>query len=262
MNIFTISSYAKQGYQMLFGAPKKTDEFQILDPMSTIVKMAIYNYMPEGTKLRIQNNTIKYDKVPYGKMVQGAKRALWTGGKKDDIHNLHVPIMKAIEWYLNVSNQKIFKLSIDGLKKLNELYSNMNTPAASIVSQALVLNVNVIKYNLKNMQEKGDIDPDIQLFDSDSDPGEIVESELIQSMIIDQEEEANKDTTNRQHDIYFQLKTLWTEEEITLIINLFTKLESKKSDFERKGYLDAIVNIINGKDIKVAKTLEKITTSL
>ena len=47
-----------------------------------------------------------------------------------------------------------------------------------------------------------------------------------------------------------------------LIINLFTKLESKKSDFEKKGYLDAIINIINGKDTKVATTLEHITHSL
>ena len=226
--------------------------------MSTIVKMAIYYYMPEGTKLCIQNNTIKFDTPDYGKYVQGAKRSLWNGAKKDDIHNLHVPIIKAIEWYLNESNQKIFRLSIQGLKKLNELYSNMNTPPSSVVSQALVLNVNVIKYNLKNMQNNGDIDPEIELFESENN-GDTVEPdpELIQSMIVDTTENNDK-----QHDIHTQLKTLWTEEEITIIINLFTKLESKKSDVERKGYLDAIINIIKGKDVTVMQTIEKITTRL
>lgn len=263
MNILAISSYARQGYQMIFGSTAHTSggagEFQILDPMSTIVKMAIYNYMPEGTKLCIQNNTIKFDTMNYGKYVQGAKRALWNGAKKDDIHNLHVPIIKAIEWYLNESNQKIFRLSIQGLKKLNELYSGMNTPAASVVSQALVLNVNVIKYNLKNMQNNGDIDPEIQLFDSDETDNDNPDPELIQSMIIDN---APAENDSKQHDIHNQLKTLWTEEEITLIINLFTKLDSKKTDIERKGYLDAIYGIIKGKDIIVMQTIEKITTRL
>jgi predicted ABC-type exoprotein transport system permease subunit len=58
------------------------------------------------------------------------------------------------------------------------------------------------------------------------------------------------------------LQKLWSEEEITLIISLFTKLESKKNDFEKRGYLDAITNIINGKDDQVATTLEKLITSL
>lgn len=255
MNVFV---YASQGYKMFFGQKNNgngANEFQILDPMSTIIKMAIYYHMPTGTKLCIANNTIKFDTIDYGKYVQGAKRSLWNGAKKDDIHNLHVPIIKAIEWYLTESNQKIFRLSIQGLKKLNDLYSGMNTPSASVVSQALVLNVNVIKYNLKNMQNNGDIDPEIQLFDSDTEEP-TVEPELIKSLIV------NDTNEESQHDIHNQLKVLWTEEEITLIINLFTKLESKKSDIERKGYLDAINNIIKGKDIIVAQTIEKLTTRL
>jgi hypothetical protein len=213
---------------MFSGNNNANDVSLILDPMSTIVKLAIYNYMPDDTKLRLTRNTIKYDK-PNTLIPQGIQR--WRkNAKKEDLHNLHIPIVKAIEWYLNNNNQQIFQLAIKGLEKLNNVY----TDTSKIVSQALILNVNIIKYNISINSE------------SEHD------GSLIKSVIVNA----------REHDIYYQLQKLWSEEEITLIISLFTKLESKKNDFEKRGYLDAITNIINGKDDQVATTLEKLITSL
>jgi hypothetical protein len=213
---------------MFSGNNNANDVSLILDPMSTIVKLAIYNYMPDDTKLRLTRNTIKYDK-PNTLIPQGIQR--WRkNAKKEDLHNLHIPIVKAIEWYLNNNNQQIFQLAIKGLEKLNNVY----TDTSKIVSQALILNVNIIKYNISINSE------------SEHD------GSLIKSVIVNA----------REHDIYYQLQKLWSEEEITLIINLFAKLESKKNDFEKRGYLDAITNIINGKDDQVATTLEKLITSL
>jgi hypothetical protein len=229
MNIINCTQYIKQGYDYMFsGNNNANDVSLILDPMSTIVKLAIYNYMPDDTKLRLTRNTIKYDK-PNTLIPQGIQR--WRkNAKKEDLHNLHIPIVKAIEWYLNNNNQQIFQLAIKGLEKLNNVY----TDTSKIVSQALILNVNIIKYNISINSE------------SEHD------GSLIKSVIVNA----------REHDIYYQLQKLWSEEEITLIISLFTKLESKKNDFEKRGYLDAITNIINGKDDQVATTLEKLITSL
>jgi len=229
MNIINCTQYIKQGYDYMFsGNNNANDVSLILDPMSTIVKLAIYNYMPDDTKLRLTRNTIKYDK-PNTLIPQGIQR--WRkNAKKEDLHNLHIPIVKAIEWYLNNNNQQIFQLAIKGLEKLNNVY----TDTSKIVSQALILNVNIIKYNISINSE------------SEHD------GSLIKSVIVNA----------REHDIYYQLQKLWSEEEITLIINLFAKLESKKNDFEKRGYLDAITNIINGKDDQVATTLEKLITSL
>lgn len=248
MNIINCTQYIKQGYDYMFSGNNANDGSLILDPMSTIVKLAIYNYMPDETKLRLTRNTIKYDK-PDTLIPQGIQR--WRkNAKKEDLHNLHIPIVKAIEWYLNTNNQQIFQLAIKGLEKLNHVY----TDTSKIVSQALILNVNIIKYNIKHNIN----DADGKIDESELDNIELDEQDeaLIQSMIV-------KDAENtREHDIYYQLQKLWSEEEITLIISLFAKLESKKNDFEKRGYLDAITNIINGKDDQVATTLEKLISSL
>lgn len=253
MDFISYTSYIKQGYDLILGKTTNNSNSGslILDPMSTIVKLAIYNYMPQDTKLRLTRNTIKYDK-PDTIVPQGIHR--WRkGAKKEDLHNLHIPIVKAIQWYLNPNNQSIFKFAIQGLEKLNIVYAD----SSKIVSQALTLNVNIIKYNIKHMKEKGNLDAGIEIFDEDNNQNEeIIDEEIIKSMIVKE----NEDT--REHDIYYQLQKLWSEEEITLIIGLFDKLESKKNDNERRGYLDAIHNIISGKDEQVTTTLEKLITSL
>jgi hypothetical protein len=246
MEFINYTSYLKQGYDLLFGKQSSTVSGSlILDPMSTIVKLAIYNYMPPMTKLRLTRNTIKYDK-PDTIVPQGVRRGL-QGAKKEDLHNLHIPIVKAIQWYLTENNQSIFKLAIQGLEKLNIVYAD----SSKIVSQALTLNVNIIKYNIKHTLEKEKLDAGIEIIEED-----IENEEIIRSMIVPENEET------REHDIYFQLQKLWNNEEIELIIGLFNKLESKKNEFERRGYLDAVHNIISGKDEQVATTLEKLITSL
>jgi len=255
MKLVSLTSYAKQGYNMLFGATEKDSNSQILDPMSTVVKLAIYNYQPEDTKLRITEHKIKFDppnSIPY---VQGAKRRYLHNAKKEDLHNLHVPIVKALEWYLSTNNQKIFRTAITGLSRLNNLYLSLyDTDSAKIVSQALVLNSNIIKYNLKQMKDAGEIDPEIQLFDSDSESLP-EDQELIKSTI-------DQIVDERNHDIYYQLKNMWSEDEIELIILLLDKYESKKNIHEQQGYLDAISKIIDGKDRYVTELLHKITKSL
>lgn len=93
---------------------------QILDPMSTMIRMGLLAFFSSGTKITIGNNTIVYQAPG---MLQGATR--WTtGSKRTELHLLCKPIVRALKHYDRncVHFQKICRLAIDGLKKLKTSY--------------------------------------------------------------------------------------------------------------------------------------------
>ena len=99
-----------------------------LEPITTLIKLAILNYKVEGTKLSIQNNSIFLQEPCY---YQGVIRYLYSDSRNDLI-KIEQPIKEGLDWISkNVKSEDmdfILKKSISGLLKLSRSYQeDVNT---------------------------------------------------------------------------------------------------------------------------------------
>lgn len=97
---------------------------QLLDPMTTVVRMAQLNFMPEGTLIRFRDNRILFD-LP--SMMQGTGRYIANlcgdSANKTDLHNLLPPLLRATEWFdPNGSHRMLFEYAVRGLHRLWRAY--------------------------------------------------------------------------------------------------------------------------------------------
>ena len=166
----------------------------ILDPLSCIIRLGILSYKPIGTKISITKNKISFH-LPT--IFQGPIR--WSNGdNRNDLHNLHNPIVKSLEWY-SINNQFInfiFQLSKNGLILLRKSY-NKN----SIIEQALTRYI------------------------------DIMEQKLSLSNVIDNEpifvNNINNNNNNEDLSSISQaLINLWTDSDITIVYNLLNKIDT------------------------------------
>ena len=96
------------------------NKYMILEPMCSILRMLLYIHKDKGTKISISNNSIQYNEPS---IIQGFIRN-YNGDKKDDLHNLYHPFLKAFEWYdkNNPMYKYFFKNCIIGLQLLLNIY--------------------------------------------------------------------------------------------------------------------------------------------
>jgi hypothetical protein len=94
----------------------------ILDPLSTIIKLFIYSYKPIGTKIAIINNKLVIQELG---IFQGPIRTLY-GDSKNDINIIFFPIIYACDKYLSIDKKcryiLLFKKLLESFKKLKETY--------------------------------------------------------------------------------------------------------------------------------------------
>lgn len=96
-------------------------ERQILEPITTIIKLGILNFKEDGTKISVGSNTLNFNEPTF---VQGVVRYI-TNSKREDIHYLNTPIQNAVSMYTN-DNENIkylFNLARLGMNKLKNNYS-------------------------------------------------------------------------------------------------------------------------------------------
>lgn len=109
-------------YNQASAGSNANDQSQLMDPLSCMIRIALLHFMNEGTKISIQSNKITYQ-LPT--LLQGANR-WYNGDNRNDLHNLHHPIIIACENYNPVENReiaKIFEYTIKGLVKLKKAYT-------------------------------------------------------------------------------------------------------------------------------------------
>ena len=102
----------------------------IIEPLICLVRLAIIEFKPLGTKISIFDNRITYNEP---NILQGAVR--WSNGDtRDDLHNIYLPITKASEWYSldNEDIKNILLFAIRGLEKLKSSYNRNSTINHSI----------------------------------------------------------------------------------------------------------------------------------
>jgi hypothetical protein len=94
---------------------------QILDPMSCLVRLALLKYKDPSTKVSVYDNSIQYNQPG---IFQGMIRN-FNGDKREDIHNIYQPLLKAIEWY-DISDETykyLFQKCLEGIDCLVTTYS-------------------------------------------------------------------------------------------------------------------------------------------
>ena len=117
-----------------------------LDPLSTIITLAILSKKKEGCKLSIYRNIIFIDDYTY---FQGIKRFI-TNNSKYDIQYLLYPIEIACKLYLNNKIKNIitvFKMAQDGLRLLLRTYINHNIIIKWIEYYINIINFYIDKFN-------------------------------------------------------------------------------------------------------------------
>ena len=126
---------------------------QVLDPLSSLIRLALLNFKPIGTKLSFLNNTIYFQEPD---LLQSAKR--WSSGdNRNQIHNLYNPIFKIHQWYDIKQPQFVFilKKAKSGLQNLIQCYTKDSSTISHSINYYIetidnILNDNIKKDDLEN----------------------------------------------------------------------------------------------------------------
>lgn len=195
--------------------PKQNIRSYLLDPLTTIIKLAILGCKPVGTKIHIDENVIYFQEPgPF----QSFCRYLYNTNKTD-LQYLYNPIELACQEYLSKESVKsiprmknLFVCALKGIERLSETYRN-----SSIIR--LCLNY----YS------------------------------VIMTNYIDQTYNASifkKDTMSGLYtkEILKQLFDIWNHEKIKIVLNLIDFLEK---DSMAENNVKSLENIINNIDTQI-----------
>lgn len=95
------------------------DKSYIIDPLTTLCKLALLNFMSVGTKLSISHHILHIQEYSY---IQGAMRTIH-GDNRRDISYINIPLLKVIKWYILDSEHKI-SFSDDKMEQSIKIITN------------------------------------------------------------------------------------------------------------------------------------------
>lgn len=235
---------------------------KILDPMSTILRLAILSYYPTNTKLSIHDNALFLQKPNY---YQAPLRWGYSDDR-EDLHNLHNPISKALDWYdLELPYvAHIFKLAKNGLESLKNCYKGTNE--SNLVCHSLNYYSKMIdlKFRPPAQSQTTQQTQQTQQTVTTTDLTLAESTTSIQSpQVLLEDAFSSLDTNIYNHTGITKLKEFWSYNELKLISEMFKIVEEYKLKGETLTYiLDSINKIVEGKDIKVQDLIVKLTTTL
>ena len=117
MNIWNIIN----GITLYYHTHKQSPNIQLLDPVSTVFKLALLKFKPNGTKISIKNNGISYNEPSY---FQGIQR--WASGdERNDLYKLYGPLRMFIQWHKDYEHLEFLLSTLkNGIEKLQVTYKN------------------------------------------------------------------------------------------------------------------------------------------
>jgi hypothetical protein len=202
-------------------------EKQLLDPFTTILKLSVLNFKQINTKLSIHNHKIYYQEPT---LYQGASRKIY-GDKRGDLHNIHEPIIKCLDWY-DKSDERIhyiYSLAKKGLENLKESYLNNSESQSDLVIHSIDLYIKILKACLDDVEIEDDV--------------------------------MSKDMFDDKH-LVEKFQSLWSDKDINVVYNLLLCIEDKQTN--SKDYDDALTTLetfLNGKDTDVFSLIKQMSTS-
>lgn len=216
-NILNVT-FLKNIYSVLYSIQKKENitNIQILEPLTTIISLAIISFKLIGTKLAVHSNKIF---IQSPNIIQGVIR--WTyGNNREEIHMLFKPIMRVVQIYNpneDPNIKKLFEYAIFGLKLLKKSYNN----SSSTLCHTLDLYITIIDNSIKQNTEI------INHMDS-----------ICNNLNLSQNSKVNLDNL---------FKGIWKNQEIDIICKMFN-LANTDNINERKSYISAIESILSTKE--------------
>ena len=221
-------------YEIFINLFHEKDKNSIVEPLICIIRLAILEFKPNGTKISIFNNRITYNEP---NILQGAVR--WSNGDaREDLHNIFLPITKFANWYDTQSAdiKNILTYSIRGLEKLKHSYKKNST-----INHSIQYYINYLRESLKN-----DTNNNIENINNNTS-----------------EEYIDNDDYNT---IFNKLKGIWNDREISIINNLLIELEDrrKKNDpiEDSLTIINTLETLLSSKEDKVYELILKSTTLL
>ena len=201
---------------------KNKTEIQLLEPLSTVIRLSLLSFETEGTKLAIYNNRIHSQ---YPNFFQGTVR--WTyGNKRNELHYLYRPIVIATQEYDSKEIKEletIFDFAIRGLDKLKKAYM---TNSGILVCHSIDLYKDAIQKKLcKNEIEN------------------ITNDEITST-------------------IYGEFRNLWSDEQIKLISELLIQANKRNNETESFiKAIDSILQIKEKKSLEIIDKFTKNITN-
>jgi hypothetical protein len=199
----------------------KTD---ILDPLSVILKLYIYNFKPEGTKISVSNNKIVLQDIG---IFQGSVRKIF-GDTKNDINIIFGPVVYACLKYLSSEEREkylyIFEIVSASLNKLKLTYAG-----------------NEIVYNIE--QIKNVIDSFISKKDNDI-------SLLVSNY--------NTNGFKIKQNIYDHINTVWTNERKQILLGYIYEIKTFVSQEYENELIISLSSFLNCMDITTKNIINNI----
>jgi len=107
-----------------------TRKYQILEPLSSMVELALLNFAGDNPKINIKNHGINIDNPGSSYLPQSISRFI-SGDSKEDIFILNLMVVNYVDWFIiNNYNDKfeIYKnialYAVSGLRKLQHTYKS------------------------------------------------------------------------------------------------------------------------------------------
>ncbi len=199
----------------------KTD---ILDPLSVILKLYIYNFKPEGTKISVSNNKILLQDIG---IFQGSVRKI-LGDSKNDINIIFGPVVYSCLKYLSSDEREkylyIFEIVSASLNKLKLTYAG-----------------NEIVYNIE--QIKNVIDSFISKKDNDI-------SLLVSNY--------NTNGFKIKQNIYDHINSVWTPERKQILLGYINEIKNFVSQEYENELIISLSSFLNCMDITTKNIINNI----
>lgn len=222
-------SVIKEAYKWVSERMKTdTPNNQVLEPFSTLLKLAIISYKVEGTKIAVFKNKL-YIQEPG--VSQGLIRYAY-GSNREEIHFLLKPLMRCIDLYPITNNNElklIYTQAIEGLKKLKISYNN----DSSNVCFTIDLYIQILTQTLKSQSVH------VHSYDTSQNLDDLSLS------------------TNTKLNLERLFQGIWSETDIVLVSSMLTSVNSAK--LCKDSYLKGIENIIKAKEGLIQDKINKAT---
>ena len=230
-----------------------------LDPLTTLIKLSILPYKPEGTKLSIDSNYIYYSE---NTVFQFAVRKYF-GDSYNDLRDLNKTLHKAVAWYYDDSKLKyLFENAVVGLEKLKKTYGN--TGKADAVQSYIdilsgfnyrVLNdINKEKEKIKNRNDNKNKNNDksdkIENKSNDKSNDKIENKSNDKNEDKSVKENKNEDNELKLHDV---LRNVWSDDDKEIILRFFYKIKIATNEEDINDTINGIEALL----LSIHKKIEK-----
>lgn len=137
----------------------------VLDPFTTLCKMALLDFYPEGTKLSVEENQVRFSRPNKTDTAWRSIRSMFSSTgthSRDVLWTLEKPLIRAILWYKELA-PNILEHATYGVERLLDLYKKGRGCNATIV----------LKYYLRIMTDFRE-SPNLLDIPSDADRSELL----------------------------------------------------------------------------------------